>query len=149
MITIRDMNPADVSAVLALRLQWLSERFDVTETTQSERDWFARYPDSDEAFGLLAEDGERIIGYLLCALTTHPTMTGVVAEIDEVCVAAEFRRRGIGARLVAAARERLLAAVDNLNAIRIGIDREDEDAKAFWAALGYEQHRVEFVSFLE
>lgn len=149
MIKIREMSRSDVDAMLRIRLDWLSQQFEAKETTELERAWFARYPGNRNAPALVAEDGDQIVGYLLCALTSHPTATGVAAEIDEVCVAESHRRRGIGSQLVEEMRKRLLSTVDDLTAIQARADREDERAQAFLRALGFEQDLLEFTDYLE
>lgn len=149
MITIREMQSSDVDAMLRLRREWLSKRFGQPESTDLERAWFARYPGNEKAPALVAEAGDEIVGYLLCALTSHPTMAGTVAAIDEVCVAESRRRAGIGRRLVADLRARLLAAVPDLKVIQARADREDDRARAFLAALGFEHDVLEFTDYLE
>lgn len=149
MIKIREMRNSDVEAALNVRLEWLSAQFDVTETTELVESWFARYPGNEAALALVAEDGDQIVGYLLCALTTHPTAIGIVAEIDEVCVTKSYRRRGIGRRLVETVRQRLQATVDDLTVIQARTDRESKPAQAFLRALGFEQDTLAFTDYLE
>lgn len=149
MTTIREMSSSDVDAMLRIRLDWLSKQFDAKQTTDLERAWFARYPGNKMAPALVALENDHIVGYLLGALTTHPTATGAAAEIDEVCVAASHRRRGIGSRLVEESRKRLLATVDDLTAIRARAGRFDNRAQAFLRALGFEHDLLEFTDYLE
>ncbi|MCY3864046.1 MAG: GNAT family N-acetyltransferase [Chloroflexi bacterium] len=149
MIEIRDMRSSDVEAALRIRLEWLSAQFDVSETTELVGAWFARYPDNEAALALAAEDGDQVVGYLLCALRTHPAAVGRAAEIDEVCVSESYRRRGIGRRLVDTARQRLRHTVDDLTVIRARTDREDKPAQAFLRALGFEHDTLEFTDYLE
>jgi len=149
MIKIREMRSSDVDAMLRLRFDWLSQQFDAAETTKLERAWFARYPDNEMAPALVAIKNDQIVGYVLCALTTHPTAVGVSAEIDEVCVAESYRRRGIGRRLVEELRQGLRSAVDDLTTIRARIDRADDRAQAFLKALGFEHDVLEFTDYLE
>ena len=149
MATIREMSRRDVEAVLQLRLDWLSKQLDAKQTTDLERTWFARYPGNVNALALVAEDESQTVGYLLCALTTHPAATGIVADIDEVCVAVSHRRQGIGSRLVEESRARLLSTVDDLTAIRARADREDDRAQAFLRALGFEHDLLEFTNYVE
>ena len=149
MIKIREMQSSDVDAMLRLRLDWLSQQFNAAETTELERAWFARYPGNTNALALVAEDGDRIVAYVLCALTTHPTAIGITAEIDEVCVAESHRRQGIGSRLVKDLRLRLRSSVDELTTIQARADREDDRAQAFLGALGFEQLTLEFTDYLE
>ena len=149
MIIIRDIQAPDIEAVLALRERWLSEKLPVWNTTARERAWFARYPGNMRAPALVAVDGDRLIGYILCALMTHPAMPGVSAIIDEICVGESHRRLGVGRRLVDALRTWLRSTVDDLSVISARIDREDETARAFWIALGFEHHLHEFTDYLE
>jgi len=149
MIKIREMRSSDVDAMLKIRLDWLSQQFDAAETTELERAWFARYPGNGMAPALVAEDGGQIVGYVLCALTSHPTAVGLSAEIDEVCVAESHRRRGIGSRLVEEMRQGLRATVDDLTTIQARTDRADERAQAFLRALGFEHDVLEFTDYLE
>ncbi len=149
MINIREMQSSDVDAALKIRLEWLSKQFDVTETTELVGAWFARYPGNEAAPALVAEDGDQIVGYLLCALMNHPTASGVCAEIDEVCVTESHRQRGIGKRLVETIRQQLQATVDDLTAIKARTDRADMRAQAFLRALGFEQDTLEFTDYLE
>ncbi len=145
MTTIREMSSSDVDAMLRIRLDWLSKQFDAKQTTDLERAWFARYPGNKMAPALVALENDQIVGYLLCALTRHPTAAGVAAEIDEVCVAASHRRQGIGRRLVEESRKRL----DDLTAIRARAGRFDNRAQAFLRAMGFEHDLLEFTDYLE
>ena len=149
MIHIREIQTSDVEAMLALRSQWLSERFNTVDATERERAWFSRYPGNMMAPALVAEDDDQIVGYILCALIKHPVMPGTAASIDEICVAASHRKHGIGRRLFAELRTRLIASVTDLSAIRAQFDREDETAEAFWTALGFEHHLLEYTDYLE
>ena len=149
MIEIREMRGSDVEAALRIRLEWLSAQFDVRETTDLVEAWFARYPGNEAAPALVAAEGDQIVGYLLCALMTHPSAVGRAVEIDEVCVSESYRRRGIGRRLVHTVRQRLQHTVDDLTVIRARTDREDKPAQAFLRALGFEQSTLEFTDYLE
>lgn len=149
MIEIREMRKSDLEAVLDLRLRWLSKNYDVLKTKENVRAWFARYPGNSQAPALVAVTGEEIIGYVLAALMRHPAASGVCAEIDEVYVAESHRRKGLGRRLATLMRELLQSTVDDLNAIRARVDREDESASAFWQALGFEHDVLEFNDYLE
>ena len=149
MITIREMTAADLDAALDLRLRWLSRALGNYSVSANERKWFAAYPGNRSAFALIANDEARCVGYLLCSWQGHPTMSGRAAEIDEIHVALDYQRQGIGRRLVEAARERLLVHVDDLTTIRVLVDRDDDGSRAFWTAIGYEQRVIEFVDYLE
>lgn len=149
MIKIRETQSSDLEGMLRLRRLWLSQETEETETTELERVWFSRYPGNEMAPALVAEEGDQIVGYLLCALTTHPTAAGTSAEIDEVCVADWHRRQGIGRRLVEELRRQLLSSVDDLTTIQARTDRENDIAQAFLTSLGFEHNALEFTDYLE
>ena len=149
MITLREMTAADLDAVLDLRQRWLSRTLGDYSISQDERKWFAAYPGNRSAFALIANDEAKYVGYLLSSWRGHPTMSGTSGEIDEIHVALDYQRQGIGRRLVEAARETLLARAMDLTTIRASVDRDDVSSRAFWSAMGYEQLAVEFVDYLE
>lgn len=149
MIKIREMQSSDLDAMLRLRRAWLSNITGASVTAALERAWFARYQGNEMALALVAEDGDQIVGYLLCAIMTHPTAVGSSAEIDEVCVAESQRRQGIGRRLVQELRRQLLSSVDDLTTIQARTDRENDSAQAFLTALGFEHDVLEFTDYLE
>ena len=121
MIKIREMRSSDVDAMLRIRLEWLSQQFDAAETTELERAWFARYPGNEMALALVADRGDQIVGYLLCALTTHPTAVGASSGNRRSLRAESHRRRGIGRRLVEELRQ---ATPERLSTISRRFGRE-------------------------
>ena len=149
MIKIREMQGSDLDAMFRLRRAWLSTINEASETTELERAWFARYPGNEMAPALVAEEGDQIVGYLLCALATHPTAAGTSAEIDEVCVAETHRGNGLGRLLVQELRGRLIANVGDLSTITARVDRQNEAGKAFLQALGFEHDVLEFTDYLD
>ena len=148
MIEIRRLRKSDIDAVLALRLQVLSPKYNIAETTDLVRSWISRYSENPLAKALVAVERQACIAYLLCDILTHPTMSGVSAMIEEVCVAETYRRQGLGRRLVIEARQQLVSTVEDLTTIRARVDREDERAIAFLSAIGFEQHVIEFTDYL-
>ncbi len=149
MIKIREMQSSDRDAMLRLRKAWLSTIGEASVTTELERAWFARYPGSETALALVAEEGDQLVGYLLCALMTHPTARGTAAEIDEVCVAESHRRQGIGRRLVEELRRLLRSSVDDLTTIQARTARKNVSAQAFLYAVGFQHDVLEFTDYLE
>jgi ribosomal protein S18 acetylase RimI-like enzyme len=90
----------------------------------------------DPGAALLAVVDERVIG------TVIATWDGWRGGLWRLAVLPEWRRRGVGTRLVAVAQERLAA----LGAPKIGalVLREHAHATGFWRAVGYElDERVE------
>lgn len=76
------------------------------------------------------EAGGRIVGNVIA------TWDGWRGGIWRVAVVPQWRRKGVGTRLVAAAEERL----EGLGAPRVAalVLREHDHALGFWRALGYE-----------
>ena len=149
MTIIRQLTHADLATVLDLRLRWLAREFDIARSTEDIRAWFAAYPGNAQAFALVAIEDERSVGYILVSWHWHPTMRGRAAEIDEIHVAADYRRQGIGRKLIEHARELLLSRVEDLTTMRAFVDREDQIGNAFWNSIGFEHHVVEFTDYLE
>ena len=89
----------------------------------------------DDVLVLVAED-DGIVGYLLASL--HPTFfaNGPVAGVEEVMVAAEYRRTGVGAALVAAAEA--WAAACGAGYVSLASRRAGD----FYLALGYTDSAV-------
>lgn len=53
-ISVRELQSTDVETILGLRLQWLSQTFDVSDTTSKVRDWFSNYLGNPQSFALVA-----------------------------------------------------------------------------------------------
>ena len=138
MLVIQQMKMTDLEAVLTLRHAWLSEEFGCAETSEQASPWISAYPDNDGAFGLEATDEDKPVGYLLVSWSSHPTMAGETAEIDEIYVAPGHRRQGVGRKLVEQMRRLLLTRVSDLTTIHAKADRNDVAGRAFWQALGCE-----------
>jgi N-acetylglutamate synthase-like GNAT family acetyltransferase len=119
--TIRSARPEDLGAVMEL---WGGARSShaITEDTR------ARVERAIEAI-LVAEVDGAIVGAVIAAFD------GWRGNFYRLAVEPALRRRGIGARLVAAGEERLRA----LGAPRVSalVAFEDADARGFWEAVGY------------
>ncbi|MCY4018733.1 MAG: GNAT family N-acetyltransferase [Chloroflexi bacterium] len=149
MFSIREMTGADLDHVLALREDWLGGEPETSVRPESVVRWFGAYCGNDRACALVARINDVCVGYCLISWHRHPTMTGTLAEIDEIHVAQAWSRQGIGRQLVDRARKMLEAKIDGLTAIRARVDRQDDDARAFWRALGYEHFALEYMDYLD
>jgi ribosomal protein S18 acetylase RimI-like enzyme len=120
-VIIRPARAADLGAVLEL---WGGARSDHART----EDTFERVQRALDAI-LVAEADGAIVGAVIAAFD------GWRGNFYRLAVAPAFRRRGIGARLVAAGEERVRA----LGAPRVTalVAFEDADARGFWASVGY------------
>ncbi len=149
MYAIRQMTDADLGNMLALRKDWLAGESEPPLSTEDERRWFRAYCGNDRACAFVATVNNLCVGYCLLSWHTHPTMTGTLAEIDEIHVASAWRRQGIGGQFVERSRKMLASKIDDLTAIRVRVDRQDEEAGAFWRALGFEHYLLEYTDYLD
>jgi ribosomal protein S18 acetylase RimI-like enzyme len=119
--TIRPARVSDVGALLEL---WGAARSGHAITADTP----ARVERALDAV-LVAEVDGAIVGAVIAAFD------GWRGNFYRLAVAPAVRRRGIGARLVAAGEERLRA----LGAPRVSalVAFEDSDARGFWEAVGY------------
>jgi ribosomal protein S18 acetylase RimI-like enzyme len=78
-----------------------------------------------------------VVGYLTCAITTHPIMPGRAGEIEELYVIPRRGRRAIEVALV----ERAVRLLQQHGAtsihVRTGVDRDEARYRAFWRQLGW------------
>ncbi|MCY4072406.1 MAG: GNAT family N-acetyltransferase [Chloroflexi bacterium] len=149
MFAIREMTDADLDNVLALRRDWLSRESETQVSTEDEVRWFSGYCGNDRACALVATVTDAPVGYCLVSWQRHPTMTGTLAEIDEIHVARAWSRQGIGRQLIERARKTLALKIGDLTAIRARVDRQNEEAGAFWRALGFEHFLLEYTDYLD
>ncbi len=127
-MTIRPGRPDDLEAVLALWGDARSEHA-VTEDTP------------ERVLGVIES------GALLVAEVDGEVVGAVIAAFDgwrgnfyRLAVAPPFRRRAIGARLVAAGEERLRSAGAPRVTALVAFD--DVGVRAFWASVGYDADPV-------
>ena len=123
-ISVRPASSDEREAVLAL---WRESAHGASPTDDLAS--LTRLQSSDGQALLLAVDGDRIIGSIIAG------WDGWRGNLYRLAVSPDYRRRGIGARLVRDAEERLCQA----GAMRIGaiVERDNERAQEFWAAQGY------------
>jgi ribosomal protein S18 acetylase RimI-like enzyme len=77
------------------------------------------------------------VGYLLCTLVYSFEHGGLMAEIDELFVSAEHRRRGVGQRLLARARTELSA--HGCSALQLQVADGNIQSQGFYSRLGFKE----------
>ena len=123
---VRAATPADVEAVRALWSEARSEHAVTPDTEDAVRRLLAHAPGSL----LVAEEGGEVVGVLIAA------WDGWRGGMYRLAVRPERRRRGIGRLLVEAGEAHLRACgAPRVTAL---VAFEDERARAFWVALGYD-----------
>ena len=83
---------------------------------------------------LAARSENRILGVIVLAYRLNVSAGGHFASIEDFHVRPETRRQGVGRALLEAADERCTS----LNISYVEVQVEDNEAEAFYAALGYE-----------
>lgn len=100
----------------------------------------ASHPD---ATCLVALDEGDIVGFATAATFTHPTMDGVLGEIEEIYVGPDHRRRGVGTALARGILDWIDRHGGDVMKVRIGRGLGERAAVAFWESLGFESDMVE------
>lgn len=124
-VNVRVARAADVEAVLEL---WGRARSPVASTPDDAPSVTRLIQHTEDAL-LVADDGDQVVGTLVAA------WDGWRGNMYRLAVLPEYRRRGIGRRLVEAGHERLRAkGARRVTALVAG---EAVDATGLWLALGY------------
>jgi ribosomal protein S18 acetylase RimI-like enzyme len=137
-LEIRAVEVSDTDRLLPLMSgYWASDAiagFDEVKVRRQLRDFL-----SNPAYGRawLADHGGVAAGYLVCALVYSFEHGGLMAEVDELYVAAPWRGQGIGRQLLAAARSEL--AVQQCVSLQMQVADDNERAQRFYARLGFRQ----------
>lgn len=129
-ISIREMTIQDYDAILAL---WrVSDGIGLSSADT--RDNIARYLERNPGFSVVACDDGRLVGAVLGG---HDGRRGF---LHHLAVYAQYRRQGIGRRLV----EESLAALEDagINKCHIFVYSGNDDAIAFWSRIGWTE-RIE------
>lgn len=141
-VTIRDAAPADAEQIIAL-IQKISAEPDVDialspgepyHTIQAEKAILAEFAASDNSIYLVAEAGDRIIGFLNCKggnrkATRHVALLSI--SIDEA-----WRDQGVGSRLMAHAIE-WARATEIVNRIELLVFARNEMAIHLYQKFGF------------
>jgi ribosomal protein S18 acetylase RimI-like enzyme len=143
---VRRYETADEAAVRALapRLtEGVAPWRDPAEVRRAVEGWvhdsLARAGDDDHAV-LVATDDDEVVGFATVGEQAH-WAGGTDAYIGELAVAAEAEGRGVGRRLVREAER--WAAGRGLARITLETGAANEQARRFYAALGYAEEQVQ------
>lgn len=133
---IRVATPADLERLLPLVTAY--HRFEGIHRTDQERRQ-ALLPlldlESQVGFILLVADNDELVGYLALCFGYTIEFGGRDAFVDELYVAEGERGRGLGSRLLQAAKEQ--ATKLGVNALHLEVARANAAAKTFYSKLGF------------
>ena len=125
-INIVPMVPADYDDVRAL---WMTIRGFGIRALDDSREDIERFIARNPTTSVVATDGDRIIGSILCG------SDGRQGALYHVCVAKEYRRRGIGTQMVAFCMHQLRYM--GVNKVSLIAFTTNEAGNAFWNKIGW------------
>ncbi len=125
-MTIRTMTIEDYDGVYAL---WMSIKGFAIRSVDDSRDGVAIFLKRNPTTSVVAEEDGRIVGAILCG---HDGRRGCMYH---VCVAADYRMRGIGRQMVVMAMEALKK--EQINKVSLIAFTENDIGNAFWKQIGW------------
>ena len=123
---IRAMTIEDYEGVKAL---WLSIKGFAIRSIDDSREGVARFLDRNPGTSVVAVEDGRIVGAILCG---HDGRRGCLYH---VCVAKEYRRRGIGKAMVVYCMEALKK--EKINKVSLIAFTANDVGNAFWRQIGW------------
>lgn len=148
-ISIRPLRPSDITAVMQLHreLGW-NPAFHADGSTLKQR--LEALITEESALLLVAELGDRVVGYIHGEIVTYLLFAGREMLVSELFVMADTRGRGIGRALMNAIETEAVKS----KCFRISVlnSRERESYKrGFYPALGYDErsHTANFTKRLD
>ena len=124
-ITIVPMTPVDYDDVRAL---WMTIRGFGIRALDDSREDIVRFIERNPTTSVVAKAGSRIVGTILCG------SDGRQGALYHVCVAKEYRRRGIGTQMVAFCMHQL--RIMGINKVSLIAFTTNEAGNAFWNKIG-------------
>ena len=135
-VRILPMREEDYDAVRAL---WLTIRgFGIRALDDSRQD-VSRFIRRNPTTSVVAVADGRIVGSILCG------SDGRQGALYHVCVAREYRRRGIGTRMVGYCMERLREM--GINKVALIAFSNNDAGNAFWRQIGWKKCDVNYYEF--
>jgi N-acetylglutamate synthase len=126
-ISIAPMTPADYDAVYAL---WKAMP-GIGLSTADSREAISRYLERNPGMSFVARDGSKLVGAVLCG---HDGRRGY---LHHLAVDPDYRRQGIGQRLVDACLQALKAT--GINKCHIFVYGDNVSGQAFWEAISWRE----------
>jgi GNAT superfamily N-acetyltransferase len=148
MADVRRIREEETPAVTALWADYAAELGEPTDgLTDEAREAVSRHLEANashaQATCLVADADGAIVGFVTAAVFTHPTLSGVLGDIEEIYVQPAHRRSGVGTLLA----QGILDWIDDhggeVMKVRIGRGLGEDAAIRFWESLGFESDMVE------
>ena len=136
-IDIMPMKPEDYDDVRAL---WMTIRGFGIRALDDSREDVVRFIRRNPTTSVVAVKDGKIIGSILCG------SDGRQGALYHVCVAKEYRRQGIGTRMVGYCMERLKEM--GINKVSLIAFANNDVGNAFWRQIGWKKSDVNYYEFL-
>lgn len=125
-MTIRAMTLEDYTKVHQL---WMNIKGFAIRSIDDSREGVARFLERNPGISVVAEDGEKIVGAILCG---HDGRRGCMYH---VCVDPEYRLQGIGKSMVVYAMQALKK--EHINKVSLIAFTQNDIGNAFWKEIGW------------
>ncbi len=135
-VQILPMTEQDYDAVRAL---WLTIRGFGIRALDDSREDVVRFIRRNPTTSVVAVKDGKIIGSILCG------SDGRQGALYHVCVAKEYRRQGIGTRMVGYCMQQLKAM--GINKVGLIAFTTNEAGNAFWKQIGWQKSDVNYYTF--
>ena len=136
-IRILPMREEDYDAVRAL---WMTIRGFGIRALDDSREDVARFIRRNPTTSVVAVADGRVVGSILCG------SDGRQGALYHVCVAREYRRRGIGTRMVGFCMARLREM--GINKVALIAFANNDGGNAFWRRIGWKKCDVNYYEFV-
>ncbi|NLD83995.1 MAG: GNAT family N-acetyltransferase [Clostridiales bacterium] len=136
-VQILPMREEDYDAVRAL---WMTIRGFGIRALDDSREDVTRFIRRNPATSVVASADGRIVGAILCG------SDGRQGTMYHVCVAREYRRQGIGTRMVGYCMQRLREM--GINKVALIAFASNDAGNAFWKQIGWKRSDVNYYEFL-
>jgi ribosomal protein S18 acetylase RimI-like enzyme len=136
-VQILPMAEADYDAVRAL---WMTIRGFGIRALDDSREDVVRFIRRNPTTSVVAKADGRVIGSILCG------SDGRQGALYHVCVAEEFRRQGIGTRMVGYCMQQLKAL--GINKVGLIAFTKNGGGNAFWKQIGWKKIDVNYYEFV-
>ncbi|MEG4799725.1 GNAT family N-acetyltransferase [Microcoleus sp. ARI1-B5] len=139
-LKIKIAREADLASLVGLAAAFRDRLGQSTPSDTDFRESIARMlNDAKTEFFLACDLQENNIGYVQCRYRYSAWISGLEAELEDVFVVREARRRGVGRRLVEFAIDRAIER--GCSAIGLNTNERNEDAIALYRRLGFRSLR--------
>ena len=135
-VLIQPMGEEDYDAVRAL---WMTIRGFGIRALDDSREDVARFIRRNPTTSVVARMGDRVVGSILCG------SDGRQGALYHVCVAREYRRRGIGTRMVGYCMQRLREM--GINKVSLIAFANNDAGNAFWRQIGWKRCDANYYEF--